>query len=93
MSVEKRLPERRCVGCGDHYPKSELIRVVRTPEGEIALDMTGKKNGRGAYLCPRVSCLSKARKSARLSKNLDCPIPDELYTKLEMELEAHGSNR
>ncbi len=86
MAGEKQLPQRRCVGCGEHRAKSELIRVVRTPAGEIVLDKTGKQNGRGAYLCPKASCLLKARKSTRLSKNLDCPIPDELYAKLEMEL-------
>ncbi len=86
QTSEKKLPERRCVGCGEHFPKSALIRVVRTPEGVIVLDKTGKQNGRGAYLCPRVTCLKKAKKTARLSQNLKTPIPDAIFERLETEI-------
>ena len=84
--VQRKLPTRRCVGCGEHFPKSNLIRVVRSPEGEISLDTSGKKSGRGAYLCHDVKCLRKARKARRLEQNLECTIPDEIYEALEAEL-------
>lgn len=83
---EKKIPERRCVGCGESFPKKELIRVVRDPEGKVALDFTGKQNGRGAYLCKKLSCLKKARKLGRLKTNLDCEIPDEIMDALEEEI-------
>lgn len=82
----KKIPERRCTGCGEHFPKSTLIRVLRTPEGEIVLDTTGKRSGRGAYICKNSSCLKKARKARRLESSLECNIPDEVYDKLEEEL-------
>lgn len=82
----KKIPIRRCTGCGEHYPKSTLIRVLRTPEGEIILDLTGKKSGRGAYICKNAACLKKARKSRRLESSLECSISDELYEKMEEEL-------
>lgn len=82
----KKIVERRCVGCGERFQKRELIRVVRTPEGKIELDFTGKKSGRGAYLCASVSCFKKARRAKRLSQNLDCAIPDEIYDSLEEEI-------
>ena len=69
-------------------PKRELIRVVKTPEGEIKLDSTGKLNGRGAYICHNVKCLNKARKSKRIERALDCSIPDEIYDAMVKELEA-----
>ena len=74
----KKIPMRRCVGCMEQRPKRELIRVVRSPEGEISLDATGKKSGRGAYLCPDPACLAKARKARRLERALECEIPDEV---------------
>ena len=83
---KKKTPERRCTGCGEHFPKSELIRVVRSPEGQISLDTSGKKSGRGAYLCHDVKCLRKARKARRLEQNLECTIPDEIYEALEADL-------
>ena len=70
---------RQCLGCNEHKPKKELIRLVRTPEGEVVADMTGKKNGRGAYLCPSDSCLRRVQKSKRAEKVLECAIPDEVY--------------
>ena len=85
-SPVRKIPTRRCTGCGEHFPKNTLIRVLRTPEGEIILDLTGKKNGRGAYICKNAACLKKARKSRRIESSLDCHISDELYTKMEEEL-------
>ena len=70
-------------------PKKELVRIVRTPDGTISLDTTGKKSGRGAYICKNPACLSKARKARRLEKNLECIIPDEIYVKLEEEFAAN----
>ena len=78
---------RRCVGCNEHKPKAELLRVVRDPEGNISLDFKGKKSGRGAYLCRDVKCLKKARKSHRIDKDLECTIPDEVYDAMEQEME------
>ena len=85
-SPVRNIPTRRCTGCGEHFPKNTLIRVLRTPEGEIILDMTGKKNGRGAYICKNAACLKKARKSRRIESSLECHISEELYTKMEEEL-------
>lgn len=82
----KKIPERRCTGCGERFAKNELIRVLRTPEGEIVLDATGKRSGRGAYICKNSSCLKKARKSKRIELALECQIPDEIYEKMEEEL-------
>lgn len=73
-------------GCSEHKPKKELVRVVRTPEGEILLDLTGKKSGRGAYVCPNETCLKKARKARRIERALDCAIPDEVYERMEAEM-------
>lgn len=77
---------RRCTGCGEHFPKKELIRIVRTPEGEILLDEIGKRSGRGAYICKKISCLKKARKAKRLESSLEVSIPNEVYDRLEEEL-------
>lgn len=85
MTVRK-TPVRRCTGCGEHFPKKELIRVLRAPDGEILLDESGKKSGRGAYICKNASCLKKARKAKRLESSLECSIPDEVYDRLEEEL-------
>ena len=82
---------RQCRGCNEHKPKIELLRVVRSPEGEISLDFTGKKNGRGAYLCRNIACLKKARKSRRLERELGVEIPEAVYDSLERELEADGN--
>ena len=81
---------RQCLGCNEHKPKVELMRVVRTPEGETVLDFTGKKSGRGAYVCKSLSCLRKARKSKRLEKNLECSISEEVYDRMESEIESNG---
>lgn len=82
----KKVPVRMCSGCGQHFPKKELVRVVRSPAGEISVDLTGKKSGRGAYICQNVECLRKARKAKRLERALECQIPDEVYGRLEEEL-------
>ena len=84
--VQKKQPVRMCSGGAEHRPKKELVRVVRTPEGEILLDPTGKKSGRGAYLCQNPDCLKKARKARRLERAFDCKIPDEVYERLEREM-------
>ena len=82
----KKVPVRQCLGCNEHKPKAELIRVVRDPEGGISLDTRGKKSGRGAYICHNVKCLNKARKSKRIERALDCEIPDGIYDAMEEEL-------
>lgn len=86
----KKIPMRQCLGCNEHRPKRELLRVVRDPEGNISLDFTGKKSGRGAYICKSVKCLRRAAKSKRIEKNLGCAIPDEVYEKMESELSENG---
>lgn len=85
MKVKKK-PERRCVGCGEHKPKSELIRLVRDPSGEVSLDFTSKKSGRGVYICNNISCMRAARKAKRFESNLSVVISDEIYRKLEEEI-------
>ena len=85
----RKIPTRQCLGCNEHKPKKELLRVLRTPEGEITLDFTGKKSGRGAYICYDVKCLKKARKSKRIDKSLETEIPEEIYDKMESELEEY----
>lgn len=82
----KKIPQRQCTGCGESKPKRELIRVVRSPEGEISIDFTGKKSGRGAYICPSEKCLKKALKTKKLSRSLDCEIPEEIYDALAEEI-------
>ena len=86
MAVNKKIPMRKCVGCGEMKPKKELVRVVKPPEGEISLDLTGKKAGRGAYVCPSPECLRKARKNRRIERSFQCKIPDEIYDAMEAEL-------
>ena len=83
---EKRIPIRRCTGCGEHFPKGDLVRVLRTPEGEIVLDLVGKKSGRGAYICKKAECLKRARKSRRIEQALECSVPDEIYDRMEEEI-------
>ncbi len=82
----KKIPQRKCVGCGEMKSKKELIRVVRSPEGEISLDLTGKKAGRGAYVCPEKECITKAYKGHRLEKALEKQVNDDVYKKLLEEL-------
>lgn len=82
----KKLPERRCAGCGGHFPKNTLIRVLRTPEGEIVLDTVGRMSGRGAYICRQLTCFKQARRARRLEASLECSIPEAVYQRMEEEL-------
>ena len=82
----RKVPIRRCVGCNEGKPKKELVRIVRTAEGEISVDLTGKKSGRGAYLCPNRDCLAAAQKARRLERALSCQIPPEVYQRLAEEI-------
>lgn len=82
----KKVPERRCVGCQGTFPKKDLLRVLRSPEGEISIDFTGKKSGRGAYLCKNEACFKKARKTGIIRRALECEITDEIYDELEKEV-------
>ena len=82
----KKIPMRRCLGCNEHKPKNELLRVVRDPNGEVSLDFTGKKSGRGAYICKSVKCLRRAAKAKRIDKSLECSVPEEVYERMEKEL-------
>ena len=86
MSV-KKIPLRQCIGCGEMKIKKEMIRVIKTAEGEILLDATGRKNGRGAYLCPSMECFKKAVKGRGLERSFKMAIPREVYETLEKEME------
>ena len=89
--MQKKIPQRQCMGCQERKDKKALIRVVRTPEGQVCLDFSGKLNGRGAYLCPDPECLKKAIRSKVLERKLEVPIPQEIYDRLAKEMEAqHG---
>ena len=91
MQKPKKIPQRQCLGCREMKNKKDLIRVVRSPEGEISLDFRGKKPGRGAYVCPDSACLAKARKSRALERAFDTAIPPEVYDQLEQQIgEANG---
>jgi len=87
----KKIPMRMCTGCGEHFPKKELVRVVHTPEGDVTLDLTGRLAGRGAYICRSAECLRKAQKAKRLERAFDCPIPQDVYQRLEEELSVNES--
>ena len=86
MMKTKKIPMRMCLGCGEMKPKRELIRVVKSKEGDISLDLTGKKSGRGAYICKRSECLKKAVGSKALEKAFKVSIPAEVYEQLDKEL-------
>ena len=85
--MQKKIPQRQCMGCRERKAKRELIRVVRSPEGEVSLDFGGKKNDRGAYICPNPECLKKAIRSKALDRSLEVTIPEEVYGRLEKEME------
>ncbi|MBP5289523.1 MAG: YlxR family protein [Clostridia bacterium] len=85
----KKIPLRTCAGCGEKKEKRAMVRVVRTPEGVVTVDPTGKTNGRGVYLCPDPACLAKVRKSKRVERSLEVPVPEAVWSRLE-EL-AHGN--
>ena len=82
----KKIPLRMCTGCMEMKPKKELIRIVKTPEEDVCVDLTGKKPGRGAYICKNIECFEKAFKTKRLSRNLEIPISEEIYDKLKDEV-------
>lgn len=86
MQRVKKIPRRQCIGCREMKEKKALIRVVRSPEGEISLDTVGRKPGRGAYLCPEPECVRKARKSKALERAFETPVPPEVYDALERQL-------
>ena len=90
--MQKKIPQRQCMGCRERKAKRELIRVVRTPEGGVSLDFGGKMNGRGAYLCPDPECLKKPIRSKALDRSLEVEIPQEVYDRLQKEMEgvSHG---
>ena len=85
--MQKKIPQRQCMGCRERKAKKELIRVVRTTDGAVMLDFSGKLNGRGAYLCPSAACLKKAQKAKALERSLETEIPDEVYARLSKEME------
>ena len=91
MMKVKKIPQRKCLGCNEMKDKKALLRVVRSPEGEVSLDLTGKKNGRGAYICKNVSCLQVAQKKHLLERSFSCQIPVAVYAQLEEEM--HGDNK
>lgn len=86
--MPKKIPMRQCLGCREMKPKQELIRVVRSPEGEISLDFGGRANGRGAYVCPNGDCLRKAVKARALERAFSAQIPPEVYERLQSEMEG-----
>lgn len=87
----KKIPMRQCMGCNERREKKDLIRIIRAPEEEIVVDFTGKKNGRGAYICNSVECLQLARKKKSLERSLKTTIPEGIYQELEEEIK-HGEN-
>ena len=88
--MQKKIPQRQCMGCRERKAKREMIRVVRSPEGHVGLDFGGKAPGRGAYLCPNPECLKRAIKSKALDRSLEIEIPEEVYVRLEKEMEAQN---
>ena len=89
--MQKKIPQRQCMGCRERKNKRDMLRVVRGTDGTVSLDFSGKLNGRGAYVCPDPECLKKARKSRALERCLEVAIPEEVYDRMEKEMEgAHG---
>jgi predicted RNA-binding protein YlxR (DUF448 family) len=86
----RKIPMRKCTGCNEMKPKREMVRAVKNKEGEISLDLTGKKAGRGAYICKNLACLQAARKNRGLERAFSCRIPDEVYETMEKELTDEG---
>lgn len=89
MMKTKKIPMRMCLGCGEMRPKRELIRVVKSKEGDISLDLTGKKSGRGAYICKSVECFEKARKARKFERSFSCMISEDIYNSMEGELKEN----
>jgi len=88
LAVKKKIPMRKCVGCGEMKPKKELMRILKTETGEFLVDADGKKNGRGAYICRSVECFRKAVKSKGLERSFKQQIPEEVYDRLEKEMDG-----
>ena len=90
--MQKKIPQRQCMGCRERKAKREMIRVVRGTDGNVSLDFGGKMNGRGAYICPNPECLKKAQRSKALDRSLEVTIPEEVYERLAKEIEVanHG---
>lgn len=88
--MQKKIPQRQCMGCRERKAKKEMIRVVRSTDGTVNLDFSGKAPGRGAYICPNMECLKKALRSKSLDRSLEVTIPEEVYARLEKEME-HGA--
>lgn len=87
----RKIPLRRCSGCGESRPKRELVRVVRAADGTVSLDLTGKKPGRGAYVCPNAACLAKARRAKRFERALEVSIPPEIYDAMAAGIAQAGA--
>lgn len=85
--MAKKIPLRQCIGCGEMKGKKEMLRILRTEDQGIILDATGRKNGRGAYICPNPECMARARKSKGLDRAFKMPVPDEIYDSLTKEIE------
>lgn len=88
--MAKKIPVRQCIGCGEMKNKKEMMRILKTPEDEIVLDVTGKKNGRGAYLCKQRECLLAAKKNKGLERSFKMSIPNEVYERLEREFDKEN---
>ncbi len=88
--MAKKIPVRQCIGCGEMKNKKEMMRILKTPEDEIVLDVTGKKNGRGAYLCKQRECLLTAKKNKGLERSFKMSIPNEVYERLEREFDKEN---
>ena len=89
--MQKKIPQRQCMGCRERMAKRQLIRVVRGTDGNVSLDFSGKAAGRGAYICPKSECLKKAQKAKALDRSLEVEIPQEVYDRLAREIEVqHG---
>ena len=89
--MQKKIPQRQCMGCRERKNKRDMIRVVRSPEGNVSLDFGGKLNGRGAYICPNADCLKRAIRSKALDRSLEITIPEEVYNRLEKEMEGKAN--
>ncbi len=87
--MQKKIPMRQCLGCREMHPKKELIRIVRSPEGEVSLDSKGKASGRGAYICPKEACLKRAVKAKAIARAFEVEIPQEIYDSLYLQMEEH----
>lgn len=88
--MQKKIPQRQCMGCRERKAKREMLRVVRGTDGTVSLDFSGKLNGRGAYICPKADCLQKARRAKALERALETEIPEQVYDRLNKELEGYS---